>query len=633
MHKTVETIMAQKGIVRVAFYSRFSSDMQREESIEAQEYDMEQFAEQNGLLIVARYQDRAKSGTKSDREEFQRMLKDAARDKFDLVLVHKLDRLARKASDSYGARVEFAKYKIGFIAVTQPFDTEPPEGRLMTAIFEALAEFYSENLATEIQKGKKTNARKGMHVGGKPPLGYDVDKETLQLVINEREAEGVRLAFELANKGVGYEKISMELERLGIRSKYGNPFGKNSLHGLLRNAKYTGLYVYNISAAKDENGKRNGHQSKEDADIIKLENGCPAIIDKDLFDAVQQKMTVRKRAESGGRASAQETYLLSGKIVCGECESHYQAMLRKPSKGHPNKLVNYRCSRKNAGIKCSNREISRDKLEAAVLDRLSQVVFDDKIIPNMVAGYHEYHSAQNSTYTNRLHSYKDDLKRVNRQIENLLDAIAEGRDGTGSQALAGRLKKMETDKAGLEHKMALLQEEMNATTITEEAIAATFTYAKELFNKKDMHNMQEIVNRFVDKVTIYADRVEVSYNFGFKTDIFKNVMTDFLREREAGEPPKKDYPHAAHELRVDTCGGEGGTRTLAKSKNRMKSWIMAYRRNGFVIRNIDNMGKYRNTEYNPVKGTNKGKYPLENAIIFCHFVNYMIGLNSNYIRH
>jgi site-specific DNA recombinase len=129
----------------------------------------------------------------------------------------------------------------------------------------------------------------------------------------------------------------------GYRTKRGAVFGKNSLYEILRNKKYSGVYIYNKSAAKKANGKFNRHQSKNDEEIIKIDSGIPEIISKEDFAKVQQKMSERKRKTAAFKAK--QEYLLTGKIVCGECGCTYAGNSRKASKTHP-LYISYRCTKK-----------------------------------------------------------------------------------------------------------------------------------------------------------------------------------------------------------------------------------------------------------------------------------------------
>lgn len=184
---------AQSGHISAALYARFSSDNQRNESIDAQVRAIKEFAKANDIMIIAEYIDRAKSATTDDRPDFQRMISDSSKGNFQLIIVHKLDRFARNRNDSIAYRMKLQRNKVALLSVLEPFDEDRPETILLQSVIEGMNEFYSRNLAREVKKGLKENALKCKHTGGYPPLGYDVDKNTHQLVINEYEAEAVRL--------------------------------------------------------------------------------------------------------------------------------------------------------------------------------------------------------------------------------------------------------------------------------------------------------------------------------------------------------------------------------------------------------------------------------------------------------
>jgi site-specific DNA recombinase len=208
--ETRQKIRQKKQIVRAVIYARFSSDNQREESIDAQVRAIRDYARKNSVIITGEYIDKAKSAMTDNRPEFLRMVSDSAKGKFDLVLVHKLDRFARNRHDSIGYRMELKRHGVSLVSVLEYLD-ESPESLILESVLEAMAEYYSKNLAREVNKGMKENALKGLHTGGIPPLGYDLDPETKMLVINEKEAEAVRLTYEMFNEGCGYGRIIDEL--------------------------------------------------------------------------------------------------------------------------------------------------------------------------------------------------------------------------------------------------------------------------------------------------------------------------------------------------------------------------------------------------------------------------------------
>ena len=203
----LEKLRNRSTPTKAVLYARFSSTNQRDESIDAQERAIKEFARSNNIEIVGEYIDRAKSATTDDRPNFQKMIADSAKKDFELVLVHKLDRFARNRNDSIVNRTRLRRNGVSLLSVTEPLDDTKPEAIILEAVLEAMAEYYSKNLAREVKKGLKENALKCQHTGGRPPLGYDVDEATRQLVINPVEAEAVRLIYRMVNNGHGYHDI------------------------------------------------------------------------------------------------------------------------------------------------------------------------------------------------------------------------------------------------------------------------------------------------------------------------------------------------------------------------------------------------------------------------------------------
>jgi site-specific DNA recombinase len=186
----------------VAIYARYSSHNQREESIEAQVRACRDYALRKNLQVVAVYSDSAKSGVTAQRSEFLRMLKESEDKRFKYLLVHKLDRFSR---DKYDAVTFKRKLKINgvtLLSVTENLDNSP-ESIMLESCLEGMAQYYSANLAREVMKGMKESAYKCTHLGGKPPLGYDVGPDR-KYIVNETEARIVRLIFEQYASGVGY---------------------------------------------------------------------------------------------------------------------------------------------------------------------------------------------------------------------------------------------------------------------------------------------------------------------------------------------------------------------------------------------------------------------------------------------
>ena len=183
-----------RSVTRVALYARYSSDNQRSESIDAQLRAMHSYCQQHHYQVVKTYVDEARSATTDRRPSFLQMIADSSSKLFDIVLVHKLDRFSRNRYDSAMYKRELKKNGVSLYSVLENLD-DSPESIMMEAVLEGMAEYYSQNLARETMKGMRETALQCKHTGGKPPLGFDVDPVSKKLVINEQEAEWVRLIF------------------------------------------------------------------------------------------------------------------------------------------------------------------------------------------------------------------------------------------------------------------------------------------------------------------------------------------------------------------------------------------------------------------------------------------------------
>ena len=209
--------------MKAVIYARFSSDKQADGfSIEAQERACREYARNKGITILKSYVDEAKSGIGEKtflRTEYKRMLQDTKKHTFDVILIHKYDRVARSLLEQVTLEKRLETEGIKLIAVAQDFgDTN--EAMIARSITWAMAEYYSKNLSSEVRKGHKEKALKGQANGGTPPFGYDLDKETKKYRINELEAYYVRKMFACALNRDGWVDLIREMNAKGIRTNF-----------------------------------------------------------------------------------------------------------------------------------------------------------------------------------------------------------------------------------------------------------------------------------------------------------------------------------------------------------------------------------------------------------------------------
>lgn len=485
-------------------YTRFSSDMQREESIEAQVRAIKEYAERNGYALQKVYADRGISGTTDNRPEFQTMIEAVRNGGIDAVLVHKYDRFARNRADSAIYRRELEKYGVKLISVLENFD-DSPESIILQSVIEGYNEYYSKNLRREVMKGLKENALSCRHTGGTPCLGYDVDKTTMKLVINEWEAEAVKMIFKRYLEGNGYTAIIDELNKKGYKTKRNAPFGRNSLYEILRNEKYSGVYVYNLSASKNAEGKFNRHKSKPDEEVIRVEGGVPQIISTEDFEKVQQMMKARQRKTAAFKAK--QEYLLSGKIICAECGCTYTGNSRRASSTHP-LYISYRCTKKNGKIRCRNPEIQRDLLESIVHKKLANKVFDDKMLPEVVSRYNEFAASKNTELLSAITMVKTKIVEKEKNIANIVNVIMQ----TGSAALSDKLKELESDKAKLEQTLQEKEQELANMTVDEKVLKKAFKKARKMLESGTLSNRKAIIDRYVNQIILHKGKMVIEFN-------------------------------------------------------------------------------------------------------------------------
>ncbi|MGA0598824.1 recombinase family protein [Enterovirga sp. CN4-39] len=298
--------MSARPAFRCAIYTRVSTEHGLDQEFnsldnqrEAAEAYIKSQAHEGWRLIRDRYDDGGFSGGSLDRPALQQLLADLQARRIDVVVVYKVDRLTRSLAD-FSKLVElFDAHGVSFVSVTQAFNTTTSMGRLTLNVLLSFAQFEREVTGERIRDKIAASKRRGLWVGGNVPLGYRVENKKLAIV--EAEAEQVRLIFrrylelgsigkllvDLRERGT----VTKALIRDGVRVRGGIPFTRGPLAYLLRNRFYLGEITFKGAVHPAEH---------------------PAILDRELFEAVQAKLTEQRNGEPvrGGRSGA----LLAGKL-------------------------------------------------------------------------------------------------------------------------------------------------------------------------------------------------------------------------------------------------------------------------------------------------------------------------------
>lgn len=249
-------IFSENKIKRVASYVRVSTTEQAEEgfSVPEQLRTTYEWCENQGYEMYKEYVDSGISGKSiNGRPALKQLLNDAKQKKFDVVIVWKMNRLARNILDLLKIVSIFEENGIAFRSFTEKYETETPSGKLQFHMMAAIAEFERANIAENVKMGMVARAREGSWNGGQV-LGYDsVETESdnrkrkaTKLVINEKEAQTVRRIFQLYLEGNGYKSIANTVNKEGHRSKKNNYFSINAIKTILTNPIYAGYIRYNV---------------------------------------------------------------------------------------------------------------------------------------------------------------------------------------------------------------------------------------------------------------------------------------------------------------------------------------------------------------------------------------------------
>lgn len=498
----------------IAYY-RYSSALQDETSIEAQQDAVRRYAAREGVQIIAEFIDRELSGKYDDRPEFTRsieMVKSGAL-KPDFYYVHKVDRFARNRYDSVVYKRELKKRGVKYVAVDQPFDNTTPEGVLMEGMLETLAEYYSLNLANEVMKGLKNNARKARFNGGFPPLGFKIVDGRYEH--DEPAASSMRRVFELAAQGASYTQCLALLADYRTRVyktksgeiKGGKPFTKSALLEMLRNPKYAGIYVYNRAPRRVE-GSRNYHQSKSPDEVIVIEGAIPPIVSKEVFNQVQEILDRRKARYAHPRES-RASYVLTGKVVCGDCGSPMTGYSKRNNEG---KLYRYYyCNNgRRTGKKCFNGHWNKDEIEKRVADEIRAELLayarDDSKIEKCYAEL----VALDSDRKDLRAPLERDIRNVEEKISRLLDLAERG--GANLDSIYKRIEENEVQLKLLKQELSQVKAELK---YDRESVRQYFLDAAGLADSSNLEGLKQLLEKYVERITLHPTG-NISIDFIFR---------------------------------------------------------------------------------------------------------------------
>ena len=470
-------------------YARYSSERQTDQSIESQLRVCNEYALRNEILVVDTYIDKAMSGTNDNRRNFQRMLKDATKKAWDIVLVYRIDRFSR---NKYEMAIHKKTLRDNGIKLISAMENIPdtPEGIILESLLEGMAEYYSAELSQKVKRGMVETRQKGHFPGGYLLFGYKVVNK--KILIDEEKAEIVKYVFSEYLNGKTIKEVTQMLNDEGFYHR-GKKFDMNVVNRMLRNTKYIGIYTH---------------------DGITYTNTYPQIIDKNIFEKVNQKLDVNKY----GKHNKDIVYLLKGKIICGYCGHTISAETGTSKAGKVMRY--YKCFGRKHNNNCTKKTIRKEPLENLILNTITEIINEPNNINKLSELIYEYHQ-QLLEKQSKLKLLLKEKSETEKSIRNLVNAIE---NGISTKFTKERLEELETKLIDIDGKI-LFEKSKSAIMISKEEIQG---YLITALNK----NGKLLIDHLIKKIILFDDKVEIYFNYTNKKSPDDESQQGFLFYKE-----------------------------------------------------------------------------------------------------
>lgn len=479
--------------MNAVIYARYSAGpRQTDQSIEGQLRVCTDFCKQRGITVIGTYCDRHISGRTDERPEFQKLIADAKRKKFEAVVVYKTDRFARNKYDSAIYKRELKRNGIQIFYAAEAIP-EGPEGIILESLMEGLAEYYSAELAQKIKRGMHESALKCQSTGSGRPLGYTVDEQK-HFQIDPESSQTVQTIFEEYIKGTSNAAICELLNTRGLRTAQGKPFNKSSINRIIKNRKYIGEYRYH--------------------DIV-IKDGMPRIVSDELFNLAQAEME-RRRTRKAPKSPKAE-YLLAGRLFCGHCKGPMQGVSGTGKSG--NKWYYYYCGNARGKSRtCRKKQVSRDRLEKAVVDYTVRYILQEDVLADLARKVYAAQERQNDT-ASEIDFYEKKLTDNKKAIANVLRVIE---SGAATQTLPARLQELENEQTVIQGELAFLRGKRLEFS-EDQILFALMNHLERKPDETEQDFNRRIICDFVSEVYLYDDHLLIYFNISSGDGRLKSV--------------------------------------------------------------------------------------------------------------
>jgi len=508
--------------VRCAIYTRKSTSEGLDQdfnTLDAQREAAEHYIQSQATLgweiIETRYDDGGYTGGNLERPALQHLVDDIERGLVDMVVVYKVDRLSRSLLDFGRVMERFERRNVGFVSITQSFDTSTSMGRLVLNVLLSFAQFERELISERTRDKILAARRRGKWTGGRVVLGYKINPESSGLEVDPVEAELVRLVFDLYLRHHSIVQVAERLNALGHKQKRyvskggkvsgGRKWSKNPVHSLLRNPLYIGKI-----RGKDGETHLGVHEP-----IISLETF------EKVAAIMNQRTTGKKRLKRRGE------YLLTGLLRCGPCDAGMTSAVANGNNG--TRYRYYRCvKQQNDGTRCTTGLLRVDEIEKLVIDQVREVaksgIVRDRIMKRMFGSTSK--RAKDEATRDHL---KLELKELGDQAEALIESFRETSNG-GGKLLARGLGKIEQDMDRARLKLGDIESHIHAVDSACEqgrVVADLLETFDDIWGALLVEERRELLHLLIKSVTVDIDAGDLRV-------VFRDLTADL---DDAGDDP------------------------------------------------------------------------------------------------
>lgn len=482
--------------MNIAAYCRVSTDKSDQlNSLETQKEFFLEYTKRTGDNLIKLYADEGISGTKiKNRKEFQRMLADAEKGLFDMVVVKDISRFARNTVDLLQSVRKLKSLGIETQFLTANM-TSMGNSEFVLTIFGALAQEESANTSKRIKFGKKMNAEKGRV----PNIVFGYDKTTgdyFNLSINENEAMAIRQIFQwYTGEGYGGSKIANMLNERGIKTKRGNNWSQNSVCRILTNEIYTGKIINGKEEIADFlTGQR---KEKDESEWLVTIRPELRIIEDEVFDKAQDILKGRHDSFKITHERQSNKYLFSTLIKCKECGWSFRRTVRQ----YKNTYVRWGCSGHNGkgADNCPNAvTVDEEELIQALQDYFQEILSKKKKVINyVIKEFQRVYKAkdENIEYEKQLNT---ELNRLRKSREKYMDMYTD--DLISREELNEKIGGMRKEIERLENELKMVSYHLTKGEQLEAILNSTFKQLEDITDVHEMTNAQ--LKRLIQKIEV-----------------------------------------------------------------------------------------------------------------------------------